>query len=344
MLLDMLGILIGFVIVILLLSILVTSAVQMFTSLVRLRHRSLVKGLNRGQLLEVADRIALKLRGDLEAANSATAQSLVAESVSSMKQIISTAKADKRVTWIDVKELVEPLRAAGAHPATIAVVEQQFGRAKQFMEDIFLHWVRIITAIIAFAIAFTFQVSTPHLLERLQEDEEFRIRAEAAGERIAASPGAEFEFILTDAGIAARQAFLEAHPQYTEQLGELTFHSTSVNDLVADFETAMDAVEERDILAAEYRRLIEEGIGDFESAKRAAMKSISELDALDIRFMADKALYRNRHYLVGFLITAVLLSFGAPFWFNVLKELVGLKDALRKKNEKEEEQAEAANK
>jgi len=295
-------------------------------------------------LSDIAGQIAPNLQRDLEAANNATAQSALRAAASSMNQIISTAQSDKRVTWIDVKELVEPLRAAGAHPATIAVVEQQFGRAKQFMEDIFLHWIRLITAFIALAIAFAFQVSTPHLLERLQEDEEFRIRAEAAGERIAASPGAEFEIILTDAGIAARQAFIEVHPEYTEQLGELTFHSTSVNDLVADFETAMDAVEERDILAAEYRRLIEERIGDFESAKRAAMKSISELDALDIRFMADRTLYRNRHYFVGFLITAVLLSFGAPFWFNVLKELVGLKDALRKKNEKEEEQVEAAKK
>ena len=293
---------------------------------------------------DIARRIAPKLQRDPVTANNATAQSLVLEAASSMSQIISAAQNDKRVTWIDTKELVEPLRAAGAHPAIVADVEQQFGRAKQFMEDIFLHWVRIITAVIALAIAFAFQVSTPHLLERLQEDEEFRIRAEAAGERIAASPGAEFEFILTGAGIAARQAFLEVHPEYTEPLGELTFHSTSVNDLVADFETAMDAVEERDILAAEYRRLIEERIGDFESAKRAAMKSISELDALDIRFMADRTLYRNRHYFVGFLITAVLLSFGAPFWFNVLKELVGLKDALRKKNEKEEEQVEAAKK
>jgi hypothetical protein len=33
---------------------------------------------------------------------------------------------------------------------------------------------------------------------------------------------------------------------------------------------------------------------------------------------------------------AVLLSFGAPFWYRMLKELVGLKDALRKKDDKVE--------
>ena len=35
--------------------------------------------------------------------------------------------------------------------------------------------------------------------------------------------------------------------------------------------------------------------------------------------------------IFGVLFTAVLLSFGAPFWYRVLREFVGLKDALRKK-------------
>ena len=39
------------------------------------------------------------------------------------------------------------------------------------------------------------------------------------------------------------------------------------------------------------------------------------------------------------IITATLLTFGAPFWFNTLSNLVGLRDVLApKKGKKDEEE------
>jgi len=35
--------------------------------------------------------------------------------------------------------------------------------------------------------------------------------------------------------------------------------------------------------------------------------------------------------IIGFLTTAVLISFGAPFWNDVMKALLGVKDLLRDK-------------
>jgi hypothetical protein len=45
-------------------------------------------------------------------------------------------------------------------------------------------------------------------------------------------------------------------------------------------------------------------------------------------------------HLVGILVTAVLLSLGAPFWFNILKTLTNLRPILARKEQKEAEASE----
>lgn len=43
--------------------------------------------------------------------------------------------------------------------------------------------------------------------------------------------------------------------------------------------------------------------------------------------------YLDLNQWLGMLLSTILISFGAPFWFNMLKNVVGLKDALALKNE-----------
>jgi len=45
--------------------------------------------------------------------------------------------------------------------------------------------------------------------------------------------------------------------------------------------------------------------------------------------------YANRRHLLGMLITALSLSVGAPFWFNMLRELANLRPLLAGKVEQE---------
>ena len=42
--------------------------------------------------------------------------------------------------------------------------------------------------------------------------------------------------------------------------------------------------------------------------------------------------------IVGMLLSVVLLSLGAPFWFNVLKNLIALRSIVAKKEEQERTQ------
>lgn len=401
MLLDMLGILIGFVAIILLLSILVTASIQTVSSFARLRHRALVHGIDEAQLESlgkyVEQRLAAQLRAQGgerrlldpkgrvgpgaeaaaakrearrkaavagEAGTGAVAEGVAAIAVTdaaavvavptgrersgasvlsdeviaeigeSISREIQEARNDKRVTWLNARAMLKPVRAAGAHAFILSRAEQQLAHALRVMEDKYLQWTRVITFAAAFIIAGLFQVSTPELLERLQNDDEFRLRAEAAGEQLVREMPNEFETILIGPSMRARKEFLQRHPQYTAQLGEMVFEPRSVNDLVADFETALDAEENRDALAAEYRELVEKELASPESLREAARKSVSGLAGLGIEPVVDGTFFTrfgNPDYFIGVLVSAVLLSFGAPFWYRILKELVGLKDALRKK-------------
>jgi hypothetical protein len=110
---------------------------------------------------------------------------------------------------------------------------------------------------------------------------------------------------------------------------------------VANFETAMDSEPRRDELAQEFRNLVEKEL-EAESVRslEAAKRSSSDLSSIGFGPLDDFSYYFERvsadqtsfrwDRLFGVLFMAVLMSFGAPMWYRILRELVGLKDALRK--------------
>jgi hypothetical protein len=111
---------------------------------------------------------------------------------------------------------------------------------------------------------------------------------------------------------------------------------------VANFETAMDSEPRRDELAQEFRLLVERELeAASERSLEAAKLSMSDLAGIGIEPLDDLDYYFEENSpgtttfrwdrLFGVLFTAVLMSFGAPMWYRVLRQLVGLKDALRKK-------------
>lgn len=342
MLMDVLGVMIGFVTIVLLLSILVTAIVQTLSSLTRLRNRTLVFGLELSGLQKVLTDVvppppAQDAKGNPDA-----------KLIEVAHQVVQRPLKDKRITWIEDKELIEPLKAVGVSDKVITLTQAKLDETRRRMEDKYLQWARGITFVSALLIAGIFQASAPELLRRLQNDEQFRLRAEAMGEDLVRQPSVAVQGVLRRPEVVARSAFLERHPEHTAALGELTFEPRSVDDLVSQFETALDAEPDRDALAAEYRELLEQALRDSASASLAAAReSTRGLAALDIRPLADPHFYWEPGgkgesgtlkvgRIAGVLFMAVLLSFGAPFWYKILKELVGLKDALRKKVEPED--------
>ena len=334
MLLDTLGIIIGFVTIVLLLSILVTAIVQTAANLMRRRHKALVLGVKETNIEKTIE----DLRGQIDAkdTNAATLIDLAVKTVAAVK-------TDSRVTWLEDKDVITPLLEANVPKAGIAVARHVLDHTRRVMEDKYLQWSRGLTVAASIIVALWFGASTPELLERLRTDAEFRARAEAVGEQLAKETPDEYESIIGGApGLRARSRFLAAHPEYTVQLGALRFEALAVDDLIANFETAMDSEPTRDQLAAEFRKLVEQELElESERSMQAAKRSISDLAGIGIEPLADLSFYVEKtstdatnirwDRILGALFTAVLLSFGAPFWYRVLREFVGLKDALRKK-------------
>lgn len=368
--LDILGILIGFVAIILLLSILATALVQAATTIFKTRRRAFAKGLASGHLPDTPAGVQEMLTtlpahhavtrpvaaasggagGGAEVAVGGAQEGLFverkAEAISNLiAQPVKVAKDDKKATWLDQTELVNPLKAAGADPVVVAAVEKRFEQTKRVMEDKFLTETRLITIAAALVVALAFGVSTPQLLKQLQVDQQFRERAEALGEKLAKDPGDVYRSYVASAGLEARKAFLEKHPELMGDLGEVGVEARSTDDLVADVELALEGHENKDALSNEYRELIEKYLTDEDAmtALRAGAEAKGDLAAFDIQPFR-RGTYQTPDGRIDFakvfgvLVTTVLLAFGAPFWYERLKELVGLKDALRNKKEKAQQE------
>jgi hypothetical protein len=254
MLLDALGIIIGFVAIVLLLSILVTAIVQTLSNLTRLRNHALSHGVTESGLAKTVEDIATPSAQ----ASTSTASQLIQFALRKAQQPLS----DKRATWLENEEIIEPLRDAGVGAQELALAQHKLNETRRVTDTKYLQWARVITFFTAVVVAIVFQVSAPHLLQRLHQDADFRARAEALGERLAKEPEPKGDIRGTTSQLAG-----------------------------------------------------------FDIRPWADPKFYGQLDPLRIEFGR----------IVGVLFMAVLLSFGAPFWYKALKELIGLKDALRKK-------------
>lgn len=366
MLLDTLGIIIGFITIVLLLSILVTAIVQTIVSTSRLRHRKLRDGLAASNLLDALqtatgfsgpkkespaaagtpqDKGAAKTAAKTESPeDSATAKQKLFQRIwETIEDAQSTQ--DPRATWLEDKQVIDPLKTAGVAETGIALVQYALDTARRRAEDKLLQWSRGLTFGLSVLVAFLFAASVPDLLNRLSEDAEFRARAEALGEKIAHQTPTEYStIVLGSPGLRARTAFLRKYPAYAVQLGGLRFEAASVDDLVANFETAMDAEPQRDALAAEFRTLVDKELEEeSDRAADAARRAVTDLAAIGLEPIRNFNFYYtkdatgnydvNFDRILGVLFMAVLMSFGAAFWYRTLKELVGLKDALRKRGD-----------
>jgi hypothetical protein len=334
MLLDILGIIIGFVTIVLLLSILVTAIVQTAANLTRRRHKALALGVTETRIAQTIENLREQI--DKQDGN---AVKLIDYAIAT----VAAASTDPRITWLEDKDVIAPLIEAKVPASGVAVARHVLDRTRRIMEDKYLQWSRGLTVAASVIVALWFGASAPELLERLGSDAQFRARAEAVGEQLAKETPDEYRSIIEGApGLRARTRFLAAHPEYTVQLGALRFEALAVDDLVANFETAMDSEPRRDELAQEFRLLVERELeAASERSLEAAKRSMSDLAGIGIEPLDDLDYYFEENSpgtttfrwdrLFGVLFTAVLMSFGAPMWYRVLRQLVGLKDALRKK-------------
>ncbi len=348
--LDTLSTFIGFVGIMLLLSLIVTALVQFLQSLVSLRARNLRIGLesliesvlpqpppdgNAGGGDDQGGQQRRSRKSPRELADEVIEESqFVPSALNRFSRFISPA-----VTWVEKEELIEHLKKAGV---TLGAPEKErltllFQRMEAYLNKRFTMFVRIITFVCAVVVAGYFQVDAVGLLKRLATDPQYRAAADAASVQLSQDAPALIA-ASTNYQNLSEQALAELAVRHPEQVGRLERASglgEARADIVGELRTALAplAASERDKIVAEYEQLL---AGLNEKAVKASGEQVGvlteRLSAYDIvPWPKGWGYFACWKHVIGVLITAIFLSFGAPFWYERLRELIQLRDALKPK-------------
>lgn len=347
MLTDTLGVAIAFITVILLLSIIVTALVQATQALLRVRGRNLMKGLAK---LILKARAGTDLAGDETAARKDASRILNAGNVALINQVKDPTSLlhywilGPKISWLEpgqlpaaIGEQVKDLKDK------VAELTEDFERAQQMLQKRFQRHIRACTLFWAVVVAIAYQVSAPALLSRIQENPVIRAQIEAGAGKTLAYAGEALEKL--DYEGAAAEALEELKQKYEEKgnqtvvarLEEASGVGVGRDFIVDELALVVEGLPEADEIVEEYKQLLDEkATARMEELREIQQGAEAQLTDYGITLWRQGAgFYYNSEQsdirwdrLFGVLVTAILLSLGAPFWFERLRDVVQLRDLL----------------
>jgi hypothetical protein len=333
----MLDVAIGFAAVMLAVSLIIMSLTQAVSSVLALR--------------------GAKLRAGLEQLITQTAPSLVAQAGAISEEMLkhplitdgSTKLSGrwKRATVIRKEELLQVLDAVlrdkNLQPLTLiderAALEAWFESFMTRVSQWFAMNTRWITVAFAVVLAFTMHLDAVAIIKQLKNDTESRGKLWAMADSLLShDPSAVdgVERLYTD---AMKEVVRANGAQFNEGVSESNV-PTIVSRTAAETWLAHRAkADAKDTLQKSYKKLVDERL------QSVLDKSIDRAKTLQGQLSsAGIAIVPNNHsYLDWFtfdshfwgMATSVLfLSLGAPFWFNLLKQMTQLKSAVATKSER----------
>lgn len=351
-LLNVLGVLIGFATVMLLLSLVVTGLVQAVLVVAGFRRRNLLWGLER--LLRSALKLneqqsrdgARKVIETIITGTTVTDPNAASQNPAGVKAAIHgwlSRLWNPAPTWIKPEEIVQRLKDAGQTveaPATVAEVEGRFKQSEDYLCKRFAYHVRFVTVPIAFVIAAAFQLSSIELIERLSKDAEFRQSLVAEGEALVAqsAPTAPTATAVArtphhqDVASSALETLRKNHPKLADQLKDVQGVGYDREAVIGEVEDALAELPnaQRDVVVNEYEKLVDDAYRKaIDTAAKDVGGAYAKLTSLKVDLWPRGwAFFGNLTNILGVAITGVLLTFGAPFWFEMLGQLLRLKDVM----------------
>jgi len=335
-LLNVLGIVTAFMTAIALLSLIVTALVQMTQAAFGVRGKNLHFVLR--HLLDVVKTDANENpRENAGEVLNAAPSSLLTRQYDFTKRfsrIIGPA-----VSWLEPEELAYALRESSVEldDAQQEKIKNGFDAMKRPVQKRLNRNMRFLTVAWAIGVAFVFQVSTPHLISKLSADPEARARYLVAVDDSLDQVEQALVRLESYEDVSARAlADIERQfPEVEELIEEASGLGREKSYLVDELNVVLAGNDSRRAVVGAYESRLDDLVGESRDvAVDEAKKAMSSLALLGIEPWGDPQFYSGGGSirwanLLGVLVTALLLSFGAPFWFDNLKRVAGLRDALK---------------
>jgi hypothetical protein len=247
--------------------------------------------------------------------------------------------------------------------ASFVNLEKWFNSAQDRAQQWFTLHTRLITVAAAFIAAFVLQLDTIALIKRLSTDADLRAKLVAVSGPIQQ----QADKILDDTQRAViaqamhQAAIAKLAKTYTLPTG-LGDHPDfpSMDEAKGWLATQLASDPQRDQIISSYERLITNAKLDAYLATMQKLVSTSGLELLPNPyplelspgwtagrwlphlFITNGDWSWPKRRLLGILVSAALLSLGAPFWYNTLKSLTNLRPTLANAIEKNPAQAGSA--
>ncbi len=359
---EILAILIGFAGIMLVLSLLVTALTQAIAHFLSIRAKNLEAGL--AELLATASGESKDKPQENPDATAGEGSKDKPEIKLTAKDILESNSLMKKgkisllpfmapkASWILKKELKMLLQEQSEvhKELTTEVIEKAmswFSRMERGLSQRFGVIMRCITFGCALLVAVVFQVSTPDVMKRLSTDPQYRAKAEMEAVNLVSKYEADYTALIRyeDVSAKALEQLQDNHPDLQEILEEVSGIGNTKNDILDELSVVLEDNPRRQELVVEYESMLDklhrEG---YEQAGKMIEESIGTLALFDIAaFSHGAGFYWDIQNLLGILMTTVLISLGAPFWFSTLRRLVALRDVLAPEQDKKDKDKATAN-
>lgn len=284
---------------------------------------------------QAVQQVAAKIMEQLEATAPAGTQAAIAAVKNQVQTIVG-----KDIN--QAKELIQ--RYATATDAAFVNLEKWFNSAQDRAQQWFTLHTRWITIGGAFVAAFVLQLDTIDLLKRISTDSDLRTKLVAASNTIQQ----QADKVLRDDQRPVIDPAL-----HKTVIAKLAGSYSSLPDLNhdGDFATMDEAKSwlaqklasnnQKDAIIAEYERLVNAAKLDAYLATMQKLVGATGLDLIPSPYpLISKGEWSwPKRRLLGILVSAALLSLGAPFWYNALKSLTNLRPSLANAVEKNPKQS-----
>jgi len=337
--LEILGILIGFCSIMLMFSMLVSAIVQGVSSVINLRAWNLDGGLQS---------LAVKI---ISSDKSSSLNENLKEKLLNLTEanfaIFRFGILKRKVGFVSYEQVINSItelysdNIKGNFKFTIKSdleekIRAHFERIEDEMVARFQTWMNGLSILVALAVVVMFQLNTFELLKKLSLSEDYKnsLIAYAAKAPPKLIDSKEIFLKLNDKVNSSYIAKYRKEQPSLEQLSVLG--NENLDDAMTEFSAALDDYPE--FLQAhydEYKELLKREIKiELKKTHTDIYSSMNELAEFDFEPLPngwEYFQYENKNWFknwVGLIISTILISLGAPFWFSTVRNLIGLRDSL----------------